>query len=161
METTPLRCLILACGNPLRGDDGVGPHLAAWAEERFVGTPGLRIISRQQWTPELAADLAKAEAAIFIDCSVAMPPGTTILAQVAPARKTDAPATHQLDATELLELTNELYASLPRSALLLTIGAGSVELHEGFSEAVAAALPAAQTLLEETVLRLLGKTQPV
>jgi Ni,Fe-hydrogenase maturation factor len=35
MTPTQARCLILACGNTLRGDDGVGPWLAEWAEKRF------------------------------------------------------------------------------------------------------------------------------
>ena len=36
MNPTPARCLILACGNTLRSDDGVGPWLAEWAEETFA-----------------------------------------------------------------------------------------------------------------------------
>ncbi len=54
--TITARCLILACGNTLRSDDGVGPTLAAWAEERFREQPNVRVISRQQWTPDLAAE---------------------------------------------------------------------------------------------------------
>jgi hydrogenase maturation protease len=156
METQPIRCLILACGNSLRSDDGVGPYLAAWAEERFGELAGVRVMARQQWTPELAEDLARAESAIFIDCSVATPAGTAILSQVAPAREAEGVETHQLDAGELLALTKNLYSSLPREALLLSVGAGSVELGERFSEAVEAALPGAQALLEETVRRLAG-----
>jgi hypothetical protein len=41
--------------------------------------------------------------------------------------------------------------------LLLTIGAGSTELGEVFSDPVSAALPGACTLIEETVLRLLSE----
>jgi hypothetical protein len=40
-------------------------------------------------------------------------------------------------------------------SFLLTIGASSVELGEGFSEPVEAALPEACRLLEETVQRML------
>ncbi len=35
MNQTPIQCLILACGNTLREDDGVGPFLAQWAEEHW------------------------------------------------------------------------------------------------------------------------------
>ena len=55
------RCLILACGNTLRSDDGVGPKLAAWAEERFRQESEVRVISRQQFTPELAELIAAAD----------------------------------------------------------------------------------------------------
>ena len=44
-----------------------------------------------------------------------------------------------------------------RTSLLLTIGAGSLELREGFSEAVKAVLPMALSRLEEAVLQLLAE----
>jgi len=70
MTEPKARCLILACGNTLRSDDGVGPNLAAWAEERFRQDPDVRVISRQQWTPDLAEDIAPADSVLFIDASV-------------------------------------------------------------------------------------------
>ena len=69
------RCLVLACGNTLRSDDGVGPKLAAWAEERFRENPEVRVISRQQWTPDLAEDIAGADSVLFVDASVKPPAG--------------------------------------------------------------------------------------
>jgi hydrogenase maturation protease len=68
MSSTQARCLILACGNTLRGDDGVGLWLAEWAEQRFSDQPGVRIIADHQWTPELAEDVARAQSLLFIDC---------------------------------------------------------------------------------------------
>ena len=56
----------------------------------------------------------------------------------------------------MLSLTRELYCNLPRTSLLLTIGAGSLELREGFSEAVQSALPEAFRVLETTVCDLLN-----
>jgi hydrogenase maturation protease len=152
-----VRCLILACGNTLREDDGVGPFLAAWAEERFAGEAGLRVIARQQWTPELAQDLAEADAVLFVDCSVDAKAGEVRVVTVGPAESTGA-GTHHLGAAELLSLSKELYGATPRSSLLLTVGAGSLELREEFSEAVKAALPEVCAQLEKAVLRLL--TEP-
>ena len=60
MAATPVRCLVLACGNTLRSDDGVGPWLADWVEARFAAEPTVRVIARQQWTPDLAEDIAQA-----------------------------------------------------------------------------------------------------
>jgi hypothetical protein len=51
----------------------------------------------------------------------------------------------------LLALARDLYNSLPRNAVLLTIGAGSTELGEVFSAAVTGALPDACRLIEETI----------
>jgi hydrogenase maturation protease len=153
--STPTRCLILACGNTLRSDDGVGPWLAEWAEEKFGEDPGVRILIHQQWTPDLAEELAHSTTAIFIDCSIEATPGSVRIVELDPSAPAHGLATHHLGAPELLALTRELYDSLPRSTLLLTIGAGSTELGEEFSEPVLNAIPQACALLEQTVARLL------
>jgi hydrogenase maturation protease len=150
------RCLILACGNTLRGDDGVGLWLAEWAEHHFSNQPGVRILADHQWTPELAEDVARAHSVLFIDCSFASPPGAINLTPVEPADEGHGKGTHHLDAAQLLALARDFYASLPRNAQQLTIGAGSTGLGEKFSTAVTAALPEACRLIEETVLRLLA-----
>jgi hydrogenase maturation protease len=150
------RCLILACGNTLRGDDGIGPWLAQWAAERFRAQADVRILSRQQWTPELAEETACADSVLFIDCAEDTAPGAVRLVTVEETAVNPGLATHHLGAAELLAMGRELYDSLPRNALLLTVGAGSTELGEEFSVAVQAALPEACSVLEETVLRLLS-----
>jgi len=153
--STPARCLILACGNTLRSDDGIGPWLAEWAEERFENDPSVRILIHQQWAPDLAEELAHSTPAIFIDCSIEATPGSVQINEVHPSKPAQGLATHHLGAPELLALAHELYDSLPRSAFLLTIGAGSIELGEEFSEPVLDSIPQACALLEETVARLL------
>ena len=145
------RALILACGNTLRSDDGAGPHLAAWAEDHYRDDPSIRVISRQQWTPDLAEDLALADSALFIDCSIDAPPGSVQLREIHPAQPTSAPNTHHLDASELLALAIELYGSTPHSAQLLTIGAANLELGETFSSEITAAIPAARIALQDAV----------
>ena len=59
--TFAARCLILACGNTLREDDGVGPFLAQWAEERWRDDPRVRVLCDHQWTPDMAEEIAAAE----------------------------------------------------------------------------------------------------
>jgi len=151
----PVRCLVLACGNTLRGDDGVGPWLADWAQDRFAGDPSVSVFANQQWTPDLAHDIAHARSVLFIDCSIESTPGRVRIRPVEPAATAPGLATHHTSAAELLGLGLELYDSQPRTALLLTIGAGSTELGEGFSEAMATALPQACDLLESTIGELL------
>ena len=145
------RCLILACGNTLRGDDGVGPWLAQWANEKFGDAPGVRVITRQQWTPELADDIAGADGVVFVDCAMDTEAGTVRVTRVDAIGDAGGLATHHVDAGKLLRLAEELYGSKPGTSLLLTIGAGSVELGEGFSEAVEKALPEACALLKDAV----------
>ncbi len=151
------RCLILACGNTLRSDDGVGPKLAAWAEERFREEPEVRVISRQQWTPELAEDIAAADSVLFVDCFSESPAGTRPAHPSLVARRQSCSAdSHHLKPSELLGLTRSLYGSIKSHAMLLTVGVGSTELGETFSAPVEAALPRARGILEKAVLRFLG-----
>ena len=133
------RCLILACGNTLRSDDGVGPKLAAWAEERFRQESEVRVISRQQFTPELAELIAAADSVLFVDSSASPPPGRVRLLPVSS------------------RVTRSLYGSIKSHAMLLTVGIGSTELGETFSAPVEAALPRARGILEKAVLRFLGR----
>jgi hydrogenase maturation protease len=154
-HTLATRCLVLACGNTLRTDDGVGPYLAAWLMGHYAGRAGLRILARQQWTPDLAEDLAHARTAIFIDCSMAAQPGELRMDPVEARTTGEAPDTHHLGAAELLALSLELYGNGPGQARLFTIGAASLELGETFSAVVEAALPAARTQICATIEALL------
>ncbi len=156
MKLTRTRCLVLACGNTLRGDDGIGPWLAAWAAKRFHAEASLRVVSRQQWTLELAEEIAAAESVLFIDCSATSSPGSISIVEVQPAATTQALDTHHQGASELLALARDLYHSLPRTAQLLTVGAGSIDLGEEFSQPVLDALPSACAKVEEAVTRLLA-----
>jgi hydrogenase maturation protease len=157
MTSTKARCLLLACGNTLRGDDGIGPWLADWTQERFNEEPGLQVISRQQWTPELAADIAAAESVLFVDCSTKSEPGSVEVIDVQPAAGSQGVGTHQVSAANLLGMAQELYGSLPHHAQMLTVGAGSTELSEEFSQAVLDAIPKALARLEEAVTALLSE----
>ena len=154
MGTPWVRCLVLACGNTLRGDDGIGPFLCSWAEERFAGESGVQTIARQQWTPDLAHDIARAESVLFIDCAIDLEPGQLLLREIK-ASEPAAVSTHFLGAAELLRLAKDLYDAEPRRACLMTIGAGSIDLSEEFSAPVHTVLPDAQALLELTVRQLL------
>lgn len=157
MTESGTRCLILACGNTLRSDDGVGPRLAAWAEQRFRNEPQVRVIFRQQWPPELAADIAAADSVLFIDASIKSKPGRVSLVPVSSRVDASAAASHHMNPNQLLGLTRSLYGSIKSHAMLLTVGVSSTELGESLSESVAAALPRAQGILEKAVLRFLGE----
>ena len=155
--TSPVRCLILACGNTLREDDGVGPFLAKSALDRWRDDARVRVVCDHQWTPEMVEEVASAESVIFVDCATDCAAGVVRSMIVEPACDMTKLGTHHLDAGQLLALSMQLYSRMPRSSLLLTVGAGSIELREGFSDAVEKALPEAQRVLEESVQRLLGK----
>ncbi len=145
------RCLVLACGNSLRGDDGVGPRLAEWAAERFEDDSRVRVISRQQWTPDLAAEIAAADSVLFVDSSVETAPGRVAFIPVAPDGTGMETSSHHLEPHELLGLARALYGSMPAHAMLLTVGAESTELGETLTSPVEAALLRARGVLEKAV----------
>ncbi|MGC2616590.1 MAG: hydrogenase maturation protease [Terracidiphilus sp.] len=151
-----IRCLILACGNTMREDDGVGPFLAQWAEEHWRDDARVRVLCDHQWTPDMAEEIAAAQTVIFVDCSLDQAPGQIMLRELSSASLKPGLVTHHLGAAELLCVAHDLYGMQPRRACLLTIGAGSIELGEGLSPAVRDALPDAEELLALTVNQLLG-----
>jgi hydrogenase maturation protease len=57
--------LVIGYGNELRGDDGIGPHVARAVAA--LGQPGVRTVAVHQLTPELAEDVARAGLVIFVD----------------------------------------------------------------------------------------------
>lgn len=147
------KCLVLACGNPLRSDDGIGLELANEAHDciRELTQDGRAlavVISATQWTPEFAAEIASSESVIFLDCCTDSPAGEVNLRIVEPTPGTVQPASHHFHAAELLALSRDLYDALPKRAYLLTIGAESLLLHEGLTDTVSAAMPLAKNKLK-------------
>jgi hydrogenase maturation protease len=158
MNQISIQCLILACGNTLREDDGIGPYLAQWAQERWRNDPRIRVLCDHQWTPEMVEDVAHAESIIFIDCATDCAPGLVRTMPVEPTSASSKIGTHHLDAAQLLALSLELYGAMPRTSVLLTVGANALELREGFSDAVQAALPEARQAIDDAVVRFLNSS---
>lgn len=136
------RALVLACGNRLRGDDGVASYIAKCLREQRSG-PETEIRVDQQWAPELAEPISAAEIVIFIDASANLRPGKIACRAVQPAPHSPATFTHQASPATLLSLANELYGRAPAQAYLVTIGGSSFDLVEVLSEPVRQAVPEA------------------
>jgi hydrogenase maturation protease len=140
----------------MREDDGIGPFLAQWAEEHWRDDARVRVLCDHQWTPDMAEEIAAAEAVIFVDCSLDQAPGQILLRELNATSLKPGLVTHHLGAAELLRVAEDLYGTQPRRACLLTIGAGSIELGEGLSPAVRGSVPDAEDLLADTVRQFLG-----
>lgn len=140
--------LLLACGNSLRQDDGVGLRIAE-AAGKAVPASALRVVAAQQLTPEMAADLADSDLAIFVDASIADEPGAIRVAPVAAC--TETPETHRLDPPALLALAESLCGHAPARAFALTVGAGSFGYGEELSGNLRQAVPRAVRLVSSIV----------
>jgi hydrogenase maturation protease len=140
-----LTVLVVGCGNTLRGDDGIGIHLV----EELAHLPmpeGTTTHICQQYTPELAADLALYDRVLFVDAATPYGaknyfPGRVALQDVAemPTQESHG-LSHSVDAASLVNLTRVLYGTAPKASIL-TIEGVDFDLGESLSPLVQAAIP--------------------
>jgi len=127
--------LVLALGNPLRGDDA-----AAAAAVEGLARDGLRVLAVHQLTPELADDVAAAQRVVFVDARAGAVPGAVETVDLRPAAGGPV-ATHALAPGALMALAAALHGAAP-PARLVTVGAQAFTLGEPVSPIVTGALPA-------------------
>ncbi len=128
------RLLVIGYGNPLRRDDGFGPHVAEALLEN--PTPGVEVIAAHQLTPELAEALSQAGRAVFVDAGVTAPPGEIIITDLHPGPLPRS-FTHHVMPEHLLELARQLYGHVP-PAQAITAGPVCLDNGEGLSPEVEA-----------------------
>ncbi|MDR7554702.1 MAG: hydrogenase maturation protease [Armatimonadota bacterium] len=144
--------LVIAWGNPLRGDDGAGPAVARAVAAR--GSATVRIC--HQLTPELAADVAAASRVVFVDARAGPAGRTGASARGVRVRRLRGQHTppaafnHAMAPETLLILARTLYGTAP-PAFLVTVRGARFALGSGLSPSVRRLIPAAARV----VLRLL------
>lgn len=123
-----MRALVVAIGNPLRGDDG-----AALEALKFVKLPaGVRTRTVQQLTPEIAAELNAVDWVIFVDADLE---AKRVVIQQVGLRAPGSPLTHVTRPCEVVALARILF-SFAGQAYLCGIPAG--DLSEGATLSVSA-----------------------
>ena len=151
--------LVIGFGNTLRRDDGVGVRAA----ELLSVDPRLGdavVLARHQLTPELAMDIATASLLILVDADSAAEPGVVSVRGIDPgARRSGVPttgasggSTHHVAGGELLALAEELTGYRP-PAFSVGIGVADLEIGEGLSAAVEAALADVVDVVVDIVVR--------
>ena len=128
--------LVIGIGNPMRGDDGVGALLAEQVGGRSV----------HQLTPELAEELARLEAVLFIDAWLAPAATSPRLTEISAAA--GALESHRLEPAQLLAASLALYGRRPR-AHLLQVPAFAFAHGTALSAELQALLPGARALLHQ------------
>lgn len=94
--------LLVACGNPLRGDDGVAAEVL-----RLAGPAGnCALLSLHQLTPEIAAEIARFDRVIFLDADVR---ALTLTIEPVAARTPRSPLTHAASPGEIVALSRALF----------------------------------------------------
>lgn len=142
--------LVIACGNPLRWDDGI-----AWQAAEEIGRtlqPPVEIICVHQLTPELAEEASRADTVIFIDATRNGEPGKVLCQTVSPD-STAVCFSHHLAPAQVLALCNQLYGSEPRG-FLISISGECFDHGTGLSPAATNALPKSVAKANELIRRV-------
>jgi hydrogenase maturation protease len=142
------RLVILACGNPSRGDDALGPLLL----ERVAALPSASslapvLITDFQLQVEHAADLDGVGLALFVDASVAAAPPFR-LSRLQPAKEVGY-TTHALSPASVLAVFRQVYGRDAPPSFQLAVRGERFELGEALSPAAAANLEQAVELVDK------------
>ncbi len=151
--------LVIGFGNMLRRDDGVGARAAELlaSDPRLAGED-VEVRGAHQLLPEMSLDIAAATLAIFVDADMRGLPGSIEIHHLeADAPRSDADtraepgaSSHHVGAGELVALAAELGGHRPE-AVAIGIGIADIELGEGLSPAVEAALPRVADIVADLV----------
>ncbi len=144
--------LVIGYGNTLRRDDALGCLIAD--EVGRWQRPGVRSMSLAQLTPELAAELAAAKMAVFVDarkCS----PSSELRIQVEPLspRGQDwASLVHAITPCALLGLCKAVFGQCP-GAWLVSVPGSDFSFGEGLSDLAGRAMGQALGMIEPLLAR--------
>jgi hydrogenase maturation protease len=133
-----IRILILAYGNPLRGDDGIAWRAAEELSVNFTA-PELEIVCVHQLTPEMAEKVSWADAVIFLDAAEKGEPGEVRCTPLVEPFG-DVRFSHQLSPVAILALAKQLYGASPL-AYSVTLTGQYFDHGDTLSSTAAAALP--------------------
>ena len=160
-RTPPL--LVLAIGNPSRGDDAVGPllgeRLTTWLSQQSPELASqVDVIVEQQLMVEHLLDMQGRQHILFIDAAASGVKGH----HLAPVTLLPAPQLpgHACQPGELLGLFLSTLNADPPSATLMAVEGHQFELGQPLSEFTKNHAEAAWRILLENLTRMLGSASP-
>ena len=145
--------LVIGYGNPLCGDDGIGPYVVEkLIDAQTQPRAAMEYLTLRQLTPELAETISRADTVIFVDAADDEEiPGSITCRELTPSAAPSSGAfTHHTHAAALLESARFLYDGQP-AAYLYTIVGENFGLGDAFSSAVETALPSLLTQLKARI----------
>lgn len=113
-SSSPAATLVIGYGNDLRSDDAAGILAAKLLAGRGQDH---RSIVTQQLTPDLAADIARAERVVFVDAYPADGDGAPLRVEKVPALCDEhaSPLGHRSDPASLVRLSRQLFGATPEA----------------------------------------------
>jgi hydrogenase maturation protease len=121
--------IVIGYGNDLRSDDGIGQLIANTIKSWDL--PNLKSLAVHQLTPELAANLANVNLAIFVDARINLESEDVQIESIVPTESRIIIG-HTADALSLLALCQSLYNHCP-PAWLVTVPGINFELGDRIS----------------------------
>jgi hydrogenase maturation protease len=141
------RILVIGYGNPGRGDDGLGPALAAAIAD--LELTGVTVEIDYQLTVDHAALIAEHDLVVFADAMAGLPvPWRLDRIGAAPAT---ALGSHQVSPEAALALAGLLFGRSPPAWVLAISGTDFDEIREGLSPAASASLAMATAGLRDWI----------
>ncbi|MBS1200726.1 MAG: hydrogenase maturation protease [Proteobacteria bacterium] len=137
--------VVIAVGNPSRGDDAIGPELAERLEREAL--PGVDVIVDYQLQIEHSLELEGRTLAVFVDASVSAPPPCSV--DVVRPERDASHSTHSLSPAALLEIYVRCTGRQPPPARVLAVRGERFELGEPLSPAARVHLEAAWAQLRD------------
>jgi len=142
MNERSARILVLALGNDLLGDDGVGLEAARQIAGQVDGS--VEVVETGKAGLALLELMEGYERALLIDSVVTgrHPPGTVIEFSPEDFRKVVAPSPHYAGLPEVMEMAHRLQIPFPQHIRILAMEVlNPYDFRIGFSEPVQEALP--------------------
>lgn len=150
-------CLVIAVGNPSRGDDALGPlliqRLRTWLEQGG-SQYGIELLEDFQFQVEYAADMHERNLVLFVDAGLNTPRPYTV-ERILPRRERTV-LSHALEPEGVLDTYMQVYGQYPPPSYVLCISGSEFELGADLSPQAADNLDAASAF----ATRLLSEGDP-
>ena len=140
--------LLLAYGNPSRGDDALAPLLL---EQITNCSDSVELLTDFQLQIEHALDLKHRSVVLFADASVANIQPVE-LRQLQPLRD-NSYTTHAMNPSAVMQVYQDIEKAEPPPCFLLTMQATQFELGDGLSETAVNSLQLAALLVEKLLAK--------
>ena len=165
MKKAPI--LVMAVGNPSRGDDAFGPVLAdqllSWLSTQAEDVQAcIELITDQQLMVEHVMDLAERIQILFVDAAMQSPSALSLVAvQPLPTdQAVQSVNSHHCTPGQLLGLYQAMLLRTPPPAQLLSLRGHGFELGQPLSAQAQAQLPQACALLHQWLNDALNQAAP-
>lgn len=145
--------MVLGVGSPLMGDDGVGVVAVERLRRALEPLEGVALLDGGTWGMQLLPAIEDAERLLVLDAIYdGQAPGTVVRLEKdeLPRLLYQKVSPHQIDLREVFAVA-ELKGTFPPMAVALGVEPEVVELQDGLSPAVEAALP---RLLDQALAQL-------